>query len=188
MSKLVKHGVGIKENEAERLSRYAKDVQSKLTQERELQKSTPHQRMAEEAKDFIQSYNFFCEECQEDFTAPAYKEAHRFYGDYIVTYRAIHEENENEEPCGEECMRLVTHRDHDPYHNLSDKINRDRNEYALDVLQHDQYGFNTLYGRPFQEHEDKLKEKEERLYLREREKGLKGESLQVKEKLRRMNR
>src|SRR3990167_9345925 len=134
--------------ELQRLSQYAEDVQAKLKEERELNKPSIHEKMAEEAKPFIDAYAFFCEECQEDFDAPAYKETHRFFGDYIVTYRAIHEENENGKECGEECIRLVTHRDHDPYYYLSERVNMQRNEYYADLLQHDQYGFETLYGNP----------------------------------------
>lgn len=180
MSKLVKGGTG----DTERMSDYTRDVQAKLKQDRELKKPSIHERMAEEAAMFVDHYNFFCEECLEDFTSPAYKEVHRFYGDYIVTYRAIHEENEDGEDCGEECIRLVTHRDHDPYYYLSETVNQQRNQYYTELLQHEQYGFETMYGNPFREHDDKLKEKEERIFMRRRKTGLHGESLRSKEELR----
>lgn len=183
--KLVKHGVGITESEAERLHRYSKDVMAKQEEERRMAKPSIHQKMAEEAENFKSHYSFFCEECQEDFVSPAYKVVHRFYGDYIVTYRAIHEENEDDEECGEECIRLVTHRDHDPYYWLSDKVNRERNEYSVDLLQAEQYGFKTHYGNPWGETEDKLKEREEKILSRAREMGLRGDNLATQERLRR---
>ena len=167
-------------NPDEKAFRYTTDVQKKLHQEREMKKPSPNERMVQEAMDEISSYAFWCDNCQEDFNSPAYKTVHRLFGDPVVCYRTHHEE------CGEECIRLITHRDHDPYYYLSERINLQRNEYTSDLLQAEQYGFQTHYGDPFLEHERELKLKEERIIMGYKEKGLAGGSLGEQERLRRM--
>src|SRR3990167_9425573 len=132
-------------NETQRLSKWCSDHQKALKDERERKKPTPNERMAENAKDYVSSYDFWCENCQEDFTNEAYKSVHRLFGDAIATYWTEHEK------CGNESVRLITHRDHDSFYYQSDKIHAQRGEYAADVLQAGQYGFQKHSGKVFEQ-------------------------------------
>lgn len=140
--------------------------QKRLAEERERNKPSINERMIEEGKSFIDSYDFWCDVCEEDFTASASRHVHRLYGEPMVTYRAHHE-------CGEECVRLITHRDADPYYDLSEKIHEQRNEYTADLLRHEDYGFKTLYGEPFEDYNKRLKKREERKILEREGQGFK---------------
>lgn len=141
------------------------DVQKRLDEERERNKPTPNERMAKDAKDFVESYNFFCENCAEDFTSAAFKHIHKLFGDAMVTYRAYCPK------CGDESVRLVTHRDNDPYYYLSEKINAQRNEYYLDLMQADDFGFKSVYGDVFSDYNKKLRELEEKAFMKLRQEG-----------------
>lgn len=164
-------------NETQRLKNWVKDHQESLAKDRERKKKKPNEWMAEEAGAEVKAYDFWCDECEVDFTQEGYKTVHRLFGDPIVAYRTEHE-------CGNECIRLMTHRDHDDYYIRSDKIQEQRNQYETEFLMHEQYGFNTLYGNPFHKTE---KEKEEYVEkVMSSEVGLKGRSLKQKEKLRKL--
>ena len=166
-------------NEIARLKQRVKDIQDEQARERELHKPKPNERMAEDTPDFIESYDFWCDVCELDFTAPAYKTVHRLYGDPVVCYRTRHE-------CGEECVRLISHRDHDPYYQKSEKIRRQRNEYVADVLQAEQYGFKTRYGDPYEKFNKDLEKREKEIIQSEKDKGFKGLSLQAQQELNRL--
>lgn len=167
-------------SEKQRLTQMVKDKRKQMELERERQKPSPNQKMAEGALDFVE-YDFWCDACMVDFSAMAHKTVHRLYGDHIAVYRAIHED------CGTECIRHITHRDHDLYYQVSDKINRQRNEYADDVLQAEQYGFRSNFGEPWEEYNNRLKEKEEKIIKGEMDKGFRGLSFEAQERIRRLH-
>uniref|UniRef100_A0A6M3IMZ5 Uncharacterized protein n=1 Tax=viral metagenome TaxID=1070528 RepID=A0A6M3IMZ5_9ZZZZ len=153
-------------NELQSGKKRVADVQAALARDREFKKPRPNQRMAEDVPDSAR-YSFWCDECDKDFNADAHKESHHIFEDLIITYRAECE-------CGRECVRLISHRDLDPYYHLSEMIREERNRYRNDVLRHDEYGFETLYGRQhFKEHEDNQKAREERKLGLERQRGFK---------------
>src|SRR3990167_10059863 len=102
-------------SEKSRLIGYVKNLQEAQERERELHKKRPNERMVENTPDTISSYDFWCDDCEMDWSGAASKTVHRLYGDAVVTFRAKHE-------CGNECVRLVSHRDHDPYYQKSEKI------------------------------------------------------------------
>ncbi len=154
-------------NELEANKKRVANVQMALARERELKKPKPNQRMAEEIPDRVESYAFWCDDCQKDFDAPAYKESHHIFEDVIITYRAACSD------CGQECVRFISHRDLDPYYFLSDRIREDRNRYREDFLRHDDFGFETAYGYKFKEYDDNLKAREARKLGLERQKGFK---------------
>lgn len=152
-------------NDLEVCKKRVADVQAALARERELNKPRPNQRMAEDVPDRAM-YSFWCDDCQKDFDAEAYKESHHIFEDLIITYRAECE-------CGNECVRLMSHRDLDPYYHLSEKVAEERNRYRQDYLRHDEFGFETNYGYKFKEFDDKLKTCEARRLGMERERGFK---------------
>lgn len=147
-------------NEAQQ---FVSDIQEQKKLERERAKPSPNKRMVEDAKDYVESYPFWCENCG-DVELGGHKVWHRLYGDWIATYRAYCD-------CGEELIRYITHRDSDPYYYLSDKINSDRNEFAAEMLQADDYGFKTLYGEPYAEYVARQQKHEERIFNKRRELG-----------------
>ena len=149
-------------NELKQQIKRVKDLQAALDRERFLNRPSIHEKMIEEALPWIEHYDFWCDDCQIDFTSQAYAFKHRLYGDYIATYRA------NCPECDDECVRHITHRDHDPYYGKSDKINEQRNRYATELLQHENYGFESFYGKPFKEYDDRLKARDERRFLKSR--------------------
>lgn len=168
-------------NETERLRQRTKEYQEDLRKDRERRKPSPNQRMDEDIPQFLPSYDFWCEICQEDFTAPARKSSYRFEGNIISTIRGRCPE------CETIAIRYATHRDQDPYYAKSLKIRRQRNQYALEMLQAEQYGFRTQYGEPYEEFNRKMAAKDEIRFGKKRETGLKGLSLEEKEVLLRRN-
>ena len=135
--------------------------------------------MDDEIPRVLASYDFWCEVCQEDFTVPARKTSYGFEGNIISTIRGKCPE------CGTTAIRYATHRDQDPYYAKSLKIHRQRNQYALEMLQAKQYGFRTQYGEPYKEFNQKMAAKDEARFNEKIGTGLKGLSLEEKEILRR---
>lgn len=154
--------------EEQRLVKRLADQQKLLDQERKNKKPKLNERMEEDTPDRLDSYDFWCDNCQEDFTAPCYKTRHYLYGDVIAVWRATCPE------CGEQCIRHITHRDHDLYYQKSAKIRRQRNEYAWEMLQAGEYGFNTRYGNPYREYEEMKEKSAKKRADLEREQGLKN--------------
>lgn len=159
-----------KKSEEERLREYTREVQKYAADELYGKKPSANYHMAAEAQEELDSYPFWCEKCREDFESPCYKEWSRLYGDSVAVYRATHE-------CGFEAIRHITHRDHDPYYYLSERVQEDRMRYATDVLQPTEYGYRTNYGEPFPEYEERMRKREEKRWKKERDKGF-GLSLQ----------
>lgn len=163
--------------EVERLRARTRLIQGELKKDRERMKPSPNKKMIEGIPDVIGSYNFWCDECQIDFESPAFKTIHRLHGDAVVNFRAYCPD------CEEECVRHLTHRDHDPYYYLSDRMHEQRGLYTKDTLHHDQYGFRSMYGEPFPDHIKRIQRMEEQVIEKEREAGHKGLSLKAKERL-----
>lgn len=163
--------------DTDRLKKRFYDQQVERDLERKRHEPNVNERMAADTPDTISSYDFWCDECEEDFSAPAWKTVHRLYGDPVVAYRTRHE-------CGNECIRLLSHRDQDPYYQQSEKVRRQRNIYTADMLRPDQYGYRSLYGRP--DFDKTLREMEENAIKEERERGFNGLSLETQEKLARI--
>ena len=165
--------------EIDRLTKRLKDQQVLLDKERERKKKKPNVLMAEEAG-LTAWMDFWCDNCQEDFTCEAYKTTHRLYGDPIVVWRA------KCPVCEEESIRHITHKDEDPYYQKSDKIRRQRNEYSAELLQAEEYGFKTHYGDHNKEWNVKYEEHEKGILKLEHEKGLKGLSKKSQDRLKLM--
>ena len=158
-------------NEVERLTLRAKEIQAELAKDRERNKKKPNERMDEDIPEFIASYDFWCDVCQEDFTAPARKSGYTLDGNKISTIRGRCPH------CETTAIRNATHRDRDRYYHKSLKIRKQRNEYALDLLQAGQFGFKTHYGAPYKEFTEKLIIEDENKFNKRRATGLKGLSL-----------
>jgi len=154
-------------NEIERLTQRTKEIQQDLAKDRERKKLKPNQRMDDDVPQFLKSYDFWCDTCREDFVSSARKTSYRLDGHKISTIRGICPE------CGKEAIRYATHRDQDPYYNKSRKIRRQRNEYALDFLRADQYGFKTQYGEPYKEFIKRMIRIDKKKFKKRMEIGLK---------------
>lgn len=169
----------------QRLKKRIEDQHKLLDQEREMKKKMeekPNKRMEEDAPDRLPLFDFWCDTCQEDFSMPCYKSRHRLYGDTIVVWRATCPD------CETDCIRHITHKDEDLYYDKSTKIRKQRNQYAWEALQPDQYGFRTHYGEPYKEFMRKCQDREKMIIEEERSEGLKGLSLERKQKLRKLYR
>ena|SRR3990167_4405641 len=167
--------------EYERLKQRVEDQQKLQEQEKERQKKKPNVLMEEETGKMIGSFDFWCDDCQEDFSSWAYKTSHRLYGDRVAVWRT-------QCPiCEEECIRLITHKDEDPYYYKSSKIRRQRNEYSTDLLQAEEYGFKSYYGNVDEEKIKKLEMQEQRFLEDEWDIGLKGKSFKTKQALIKRN-
>ncbi len=166
--------------EVEQGKKRVKEVQESLQRERDLHQPKANEVMAEDTPDFISQYDFWCDECEEDFTASAFKSVSRLFGDPIVAYRTKCPD------CDNPCYRLISHKDHDHYYDKSLKVRINRNKYVVDVLQHEDYGFQTHYGNPFKEFEADMKKREEQIIQEEHERGFRGLSLHSQQELSRL--
>ena len=170
------------DKEYKRLKKWTEDHQKMLDQERERKKSKPVQRMDEGQPNALDNYPFWCDTCQEDFSAPCYKTRHRIEGgEWISVYRAKCPN------CETECIRHITHRDEDLYYNKSTKIRVQSREYRWETLQPHEHGFKTLYGEPYEEFERNMIKAEENIIKEERNQGFRGRSLLTKEKIANLN-
>lgn len=166
------------DKEFRRLKKRTEDHQKLLDQERERKKPMPNARMEEDTPDRLKRFDFWCSVCQEDFEASCHKTRHRLGGDWIAVWRA------RCPWCEEGCLRHITHKDEDPYYRRSDKVRRQRNQYAAEMLQAEDFGFKTHYGQPYPEFIKRMQKNERKIIEEQREQGLKGWSLESKEKLR----
>lgn len=155
-------------NEYDRLEKRLKDQQVLLDQEREYKKKRPNERMDEGKPDRLNTYSFWCDLCDQDFDAPCYKTKHRLHGDTIAVYRTKCPD------CEQECIRHITHRDHDLFYYKSTKIRKQRNQYFLETLQAKDYGFRTCYGDPYAGFDEVQQAKEETEMMKQQEMGFKG--------------
>ena len=167
--------------DSNRLKRRLKDQHRLMDQERESKKHSPNIRMEEETPDRLKAFDFWCVLCEEDFSAPCIKTKHRLYGDMIAIWRA------SCPYCEEDCIRHITHKDEDPYYQQSDKIRRQRNEYAWDMLSPDQPGFRTSYGEPYKDFIKKQQRLEEDIIKQARDQGLRGDSVETRTRLKKLN-
>jgi len=168
-------------NEIDRLKKRTKDQMEELELDRKRRK-TPEELMDNDIPQFLPFYDFWCDVCQEDFSSPARKTSYRLEGNIISTIRGTCPN------CETVAIRHARHRDQDPYYYKSLKIRRQRNQYAMDMIQPGQHGFRSVYGEPFEAFERKMREKEEDLTMEELGVGLRGQSIGLQERLRRLRR
>lgn len=168
-------------NETERLKEYAKEIEKTLKQDRERRKPKPNENMDKDIPDFMDSFDFWCDTCKQDFQSPARKSRYRMEGDVIATLRGKCPD------CEEMAIRYVTHRDQDPYYNKSLNIRRQRNQFRIEMLQGKEYGFRTHYGDPDKDFNDRILDAEEKIIKEELGVGLRGQSLKMKDKLQQLH-
>lgn len=169
-------------NETERLQKRTEEIQEDLRKDRERRKPKPNENMDRDIPDKLESFDFWCESCQQDFESSARKTRYRLEGDIIATLRGECPD------CGETAIRYATHRDQDPYYQKSLMIRRQRNKYRIEMLQGQEYGFRTHYGDPDVEFDKIIAEQEERIMMADWGTGLKGQSLKAKNKLEEIHR
>lgn len=165
-------------NEYERLKKYTEDYQEQLRKERERKKSKPNDNMDMDICDKLSSFDFFCDTCQEDFKSPARKTKYRFRGQLIATVRG------KCPYCDNQAVRYATHRDQDPYYQRSPKVRKQRNYYMIDFLRKNEFGFKTLYGDKDKDFNEEMQRREEEIFNKDFEIGLKGRSLETQENLK----
>lgn len=166
--------------EKERLEKGVRLQQKWMQQERERAKKTPNENMDDDLPPSLPRYPFWCDECQEDLGLPCRKASFTFEGKRVSVMSARCPD------CERRLLRFVTHRDLDPFYQKSRKLQRERNKNAVDLLQADQYGFKTSYGDQFKKSGEDLKLQEKAIWDRDRQVGLRGLSLENKERLKKL--
>lgn len=169
-------------NENQRLKQRTKEIQKQLSIDRERRKPKPNENMDMDIPDKLESFDFWCDTCQQDFESPARKTRYRLEGNIIATLRGECPD------CGETAIRYATHRDQDPYYQKSTKVRRQRNQYRIETLQGKEYGFRTHYGNPDEEFNKTIAREEERIFRNDLASGLKGQSLKAKRKMEELHR
>ena len=169
-------------DETERLRKHTQAHQEQLRKERDRVKTSVNERMDDDLPDFLNSYPFWCDECQEDKTTKCHKIKFKFGNHWISVMAAECPD------CGARMLRYATHRDEDKYYQKSLRIRRDRNRNYIDMLQQDEWGFKTKYGDREKEKMEKTHADVERsIYEREWRTGLKGKSMETKTDLKRFH-
>lgn len=154
----------------ERLIKHVQDTQRDIEVERERHKPSRDTLIERDCTEVIPSMDFWCDQCEEDWTIPGFR-ADATMGDTLyVTIRAYCP------TCDAELIRYVTQKREDPYYQRSKKILRQRNQYIRDVLQGGDYGFRTLYGDPFDAFHKRIIEDEEHAMENFRRSGLRSAS------------
>lgn len=169
--KYQKNMVGNKhyQSERERLSEALDDKHADLAVDRNHRIKLRKKRKALEAYKklpFLSKVAFFCQACQEDFVAPAYKKWSTLHE--LGTWFSMCPY------CESEVYRHITEKIADPYHHLSNKSRHMKSINARDILQPNQYGFNTLYDNPYEDLFNRYQKKEEDIYNKYARFGLTG--------------
>lgn len=169
-------------DEVEKLRKHTQAHQEALRKERDRAKSSIKERMDEDLPDFLESYPFWCDECQEDKDTRCHKVKYKLGEHWISVMKA------ECDVCGTRMIRYATHRDDDKYYQKSLRVRRDRNRNYIDMFQQEEFGFKTIYGDSEIKKREKYQlEAEKSIYNRERRLGLKGQSLETKTDLKRFH-
>ena len=164
--------MGYKENLKKSLENIQADL-DKDTQRRKRVKEMSRERRAFDKLPEFAKTEFWCESCDADFVAPAYKI-------WIEAYE-VGSWHSFCPVCGKLVYRHITSKILDPYYNQSNKIKEMRGKGAVDMLQPGQYGFQSQYGDPFEHYYKKYQEKHEQLHNKYAEMGLLGKTLAQKD-------
>lgn len=116
---------------------------------------------------------FWCENCEADFVAPAYKIWIEIYE--VGSWHSFCP------VCGKLVYRHITGKVLDPYYSQSQKVKEMRGKGSVDMLQPGQYGFQSQYGDPFEHYYKRHQEKHEQLCNKYAEMGLLGKTLAQKD-------
>lgn len=149
----------------EHLERFLEEKQA----ERDLkhaQEKKRQERIAEiEQAPQVRLYEFWCDECQEDYIAEAHKHSNR-YG-YDLTFGTPYEIETPQawytSKCtkGHENVRRITDKLNDPYYARSMKVRREVMEHADDFLTPDDPRFKIVYPDKWREYEKQREEYEQ---------------------------
>jgi hypothetical protein len=128
--------------EIERLTR----ILSKRRAEREAYRLEEQMKGArdkeiETASQYTKNCEFWCEECQLDFTAWGFKCVESDWT--IPNWRIAYYKGKC--PKGHKAIRRITDKPLDPYFIKSLILKKQRVDYKRDILQENDFGFNMLY-------------------------------------------
>ena len=153
----------------ETLRQHVRDVQADLDKDKKIARSRKHANKEHTA--FLKlpinsKVEFWCDACQIDIVAPAYKVWIRRH--WVGAWHSVCPD------CGRMVYRHISSKKFDPYFNKSQKVRMMRSKGAKDMLRPGQYGFRTLYGDPFEEYYMKFQKREEDLTNKYAAIGIKG--------------
>lgn len=116
-----------KEREEYRLSEIAKGARDKEINE---------------ATQYLKNCEFWCDECNKDFTAVGFKCVETDWS--LAGWRIAYYKGKC--PKGHKAIRRITDKPMDPYFIKSVILKKQRVDYKKDLLQETDYGFNMLYS------------------------------------------
>lgn len=158
------------------LKKSLEGIQGDLDKDNKAKKADKEQSREKRAFEKLPEYTkieFWCENCNADFVAPAYKMWSKEYE--VGSWHSFCP------VCEKLVYRHITSKTLDPYYNQSQKIKEIRGKSSVDMLQPEQYGFTSQYGDPFEHYYKKHQEKHEQLYNKYAEMGLLGKTLAQKD-------
>lgn len=94
-----------------------------------------------------QKTDFWCEDCQKDFSGIGYKEVRERPTFLIAWYTGFC-------PMGHKCIRRITDKVDDPYYHLSLMVRRQRVDFGNDLVQPGDPRFARLYPEQFKKLQD----------------------------------
>ena len=143
-----------------------KDKKNKLKEKGKFKERRAFNKLPE----FSAKMEFWCDHCQIDFVAPAWKQWIVYSG--IGTWQSFCP------ICEGWVYRHITAKVLDPYYFKSEKVRNMRGINAEDLIQPGQYGFKTYYGDPFVNHYMKFQHRHELLFNKYASMGLVGKTLE----------
>lgn len=163
-------------SKAKKLNKFVDALQTDIDKENTKKQKRKNQERERRAYNKLPTYSqrtaFWCDRCNIDFVAPAYKvwsDAHQ-HGNW-QSFCPV---------CGDWVFRYITAKKLDPYYLRSEKIQVMRGESAKDLIQPGNYGFRTLYGDPFERYYKRFQEQHEALHNKYASMGLVGKTLKQK--------
>ena len=128
--------------------------------------------------------SFYCKECKLDQDNQSWKE-NNSYGEWFASKC---------KKCGKKLIRYITEKNKDPYHYQSRNAIINRQKFAKDLLQPNDYGFKTYYKQEyekiqkakedFEKKEQTEKKNQDLFYKNSLDKGLAKKILQNEEKIK----
>ncbi len=142
------------------LNRLTKRVEAKLAAVRAAKAKArlpEREQVIASALPYVPNVDYWCTQCEMDCTGPGRKIVQTSFAQPIAFY-------EGRCPKDHRIRRQITDQTTDPYYTHSRVVKAMRQEFAKDLLQPGQPGFNTLYGDPNTQFYAQLEEAERKAW------------------------
>jgi len=159
----------------QRIKKSVEDYQGDLKKSRKLKERDKAARKEKRAFDKLpeqSKHDFWCNRCQIDFVAPAYKVWTEYYD--TGCWHSFCPQ------CEQLVYRYISSKKLDPYYQQSLKVKYMASKEVKDFLQPSQYGFRTMYGDPYEALYKRFQQREEDMHNKYAALGLHGKTLKQK--------